>query len=103
MIPVQTVTVDGNYPSDGGTIHQGDTARGSAKNTLHAYGTFGSGTVVLQYKPYSKDGSASWRALADVSASLTANGEYNYELRGACHVRINVSGSTAASIEIGVL
>lgn len=62
-----------------------------------AYGTFGSGTVKLQWSP--NDGTT-WidvDASGDTFVTFTANGSGGFELP-ACQIRAVLSGATAASV-----
>lgn len=75
-----TLTADGNTtPED----HNGYV-------WVHASGTFGGGTLALQY--LGADGT-----YRDV-ATLTANGQITHEFAGPGKVRLNLTGSTTPSI-----
>jgi hypothetical protein len=67
------------------------------RGVFSAFGTFGSGTVKLQWSP--NDGTT-WLNVdksGDTYVTYTANGSGGFELP-ACKIRAVLSGSTAASV-----
>lgn len=67
------------------------------RGAFAAYGTFGSGTVKLQWSP---DDGTTWLDVdrsGDTYVTFTANGSGGFELP-ACQIRAVLSGSSAASV-----
>lgn len=63
------------------------------KGTFAAEGTFGAGTVKLQWRPDS-----TWTYIDVASASLTAAGYKNFEI-SAGDLRIDIAGSTTPAVD----
>lgn len=83
----------GNFSADGNSseLDWG----GRFVGHISAYGTFGSGTVTLQY---SLDAGATWNAVDTTNLAFTADGNGNFELP-FCKLRINLAGSTTPDID----
>jgi hypothetical protein len=67
-----------------------------ARHTVFAWGTWGSATAKLQISP---DG-ATWFDLT--GASFTANGTATFEVATDCWLRADISGGTAANLNVAV-
>ena len=94
-ITEQTFSADGNLPNDGGVPFDGEVYNG--KFTVWAEGTFGGGTLTLEFKP---QGATNWQAVTD--GTLTDDGQFNCEITGPCKMRLALSGSTAPTLRAGV-
>lgn len=65
---------------------------------FYAVGTFGSGTITLEY---SLDGGSSWLTADADNLVFTAAGRANFQLPN-CLLRITLSGATSPDIDTGV-
>lgn len=65
---------------------------------FYAHGTFGGGTLTLQY---SVDGGSTWLTADSENLVFTAAGSNNFQLPH-CLVRITLSGATDPDIDTGV-
>ena len=83
------LTPDGNYPSANGIEVRGP-------NLFSVWGTFGSATVKIQFSP---DDGATWIDIP--SASWTAAiVQYAISLPNGGRIRANISGGTAAQVQV---
>lgn len=83
----ETLTADGAASS---VAWQG------GEGTLIAYGTFGSGTVALQFSP---DNGNTW---IDAGVSLTADGHGAFDLPAGVSLRANLSGASSPSVNVSI-
>lgn len=91
-----TITADGNYPASGGIPFGGNMGQASA------VGTFGGGTLTLQF---SNDNGTHWQALdsgSDAFTTYTATGKGGFGALQPCLLRWVMSGSTTPSVVASV-
>lgn len=87
---VTNLTADGNVPSASPWYDHG-----GGRVTYAAQGTFGSGTVALQF---SLDDGSTWSSVGS-AANLTAAGVAGAEIP-PCLIRVNLSGSTSPNLNV---
>lgn len=71
------------------------------RGVFTAWGTFGGGTVTLQWSP---DSGVTWMNVdrsGDTFTTFTSNGTGGFEL-GSCSLRCSLAGSTAPNIKAGL-